>query len=67
MRVEVAALAVVDGAVGEHDQLGALADDLRTASCLIRSIAPAVRLGLEQRVSIAAARPRNSSQRSSIR
>ena len=48
VRVEVAALAVVDGAVGEHEQLGALAD--RLDRLLLEPLDRALRgLGLEQR------------------
>ena len=67
VRVEVAAVAVVDGAVGEDEQLGAVADLLHRL--LLDPLDRALgRLGLEQRdVDRAAARPRNSSQRSSSR
>jgi hypothetical protein len=47
VRVEVTALAVVDGAVGEHEQLGAVADALR--GLLLEPLdRPLGRLGLEQ-------------------
>ena len=65
MRIEIAALAVAHGAVGENHQLGTVADPLHRLLDLLDGARR--RLGLGRAMSTAAAaRPRNSSQRSSI-